>query len=362
MLPWWDVFGGEGQRSLRSLAFYERDRLVGFAPLLVRPHVYRPGIPFRRLEMLGSGENSADETCGDYLGIIAERGREKDVAFAMAHALTSDVGGEWDELMLSSMNGQSLVPSLLSEAFQSRGLQADLDEWSSSPYVPLPKTWDEYLAALKQSKRSQLRKSLRAFESWAGGEPTIVRVRTVDELANGKRVLMELHGERWASEGVFASAKFRAFHDQLMPDLLRAGALDLGWIEVRGQAVAAFYNFRWNGKLSFYQAGRRLDIPDEVRVGMTMHAYIIRRAIEDGLREYDFLAGASQYKMALALATRPLVRLRVARPSLLETARTASARGIELAKRARDWARRDLPGRAPPRVRSLVERLLGRPS
>jgi CelD/BcsL family acetyltransferase involved in cellulose biosynthesis len=362
MLPWWDVFGSEGKRSLRALAFYDDDQLVGLAPLLVRRHVYRPGIPFRRVEVLGSGEKSADETCGDYLGIIAEQGREREVASALARALTSGTLGAWDELMLSSMNGESVLPALLSEAFKARGLEADLEEWSQSPYVTLPNTWDDYLGALKQSKRSQLRKSLRAFEAWAGGEPTIVRVRTEAELAKGKKVLMELHGERWASEGVFASAKFRAFHDRLMPELLRAGALDLGWISVRDEPVAAFYNFRWNGKVSFYQTGRRLDIPDEVRVGVTMHAYIIRAAIKDGMREYDFLEGVSQYKMALALATRPLVRLRVARPSLLESARKSSARGIELAKRARDWARRDLPARAPPRVRPLVEKLLGRPS
>jgi CelD/BcsL family acetyltransferase involved in cellulose biosynthesis len=358
LLAWWDVFGSEGERELRSLAFYDGDRLVGFAPLLLRRHVYRPGIPFRRLEMLGSGELESDETCADYLGVIAEKGREADVASAFAAALASNVAGGWDELVLSSMNGDGVLPSLLRAALRARGLHVDLEEWSTAPYVALPNSWDAYLAALKSSKRAQLRKSLRAFEAWAGGPPVLTRVRSLSELAEGRRVLMALHRERWGSDGVFGSAKFRAFHDLVMPELLALGALDLGWMSVRGEPVAAFYNLRWNGKLHFYQSGRRLDVPDDVRIGLTMHAYLIKDAIEAGLREYDFLAGASQYKMALALATRPLVKLRAARVSIVETARRASVRAYDQGRRLRGWARaRDL-SRAPPRIKAILEKLL----
>ena len=44
MLPWWDAFGDSGKRSLRSIAFFEGDRMVGLAPLLARPNAYRLGI------------------------------------------------------------------------------------------------------------------------------------------------------------------------------------------------------------------------------------------------------------------------------------------------------------------------------
>ena len=32
MLPWWDIFGSEGNRELRSLAFYDGNRLVVLRP------------------------------------------------------------------------------------------------------------------------------------------------------------------------------------------------------------------------------------------------------------------------------------------------------------------------------------------
>ena len=371
LLPWWDVFGGEGGRELRTLAVYDADRLVGLLPLLSRPHRYRRAIPFRRLEMLGSGELEADETCGDYLGPLVEKGREADVARAFAEALTTNGAGAWDELVIPAMNGEGGegsegsqggeggLPKLLAAALEARDIRVALDERNVAPYIALPETFDAYLGLLKQNKRAQLRKSLRAFEAWAGGPPALVRVKTPAELAEGKRILIALHRERWGGDGVFGSAKFRAFHDRVMPELLAKGALDLGWMVVHDQPVAAFYNFRCNGKLSFYQSGRKLDIPDEVRVGVTMHAYLIKAAIEEGMREYDFLAGASQYKMSLALATRPLLELRAVRPSLRETARLAGDRAAGELRGLREKARqRDLSA-VPPRIRSVLEKVIG---
>ena len=339
LLPWWDVFGADEQRALRVLAFLDQDRLVGLAPLLVRPHVYAPALVFRRLENLGSGEQAADETCGDYLGILAERGREADVAAAFAQALVSGGAGTWDELLLASMDGGSPLPTLLQSAFVDCGYLAILEQWSVSPYISMPGTWDEYLAGLKTSRRAQIRKALRNFENWAGEAPVLRRVRSADDLDEGKRILVELHGERWTADGVFASARFRRFHELLMPALLAAGGLDLGWISVRGVPVAAFYNFVWENKVSFYQGGRRLDTPAEVQVGMAMHACLIRSAIEEGRREYDFLAGVSQYKTSFALASRPILRLRVARPSMREMARAGLARFVSGARAARDRGR-----------------------
>jgi len=355
MLPWWETFGDSGKRSLRAIAFHSDGTLVGLAPLLARPHVYAPRIPFRRLEALASGEDEADESCSDYLGLIAARGLEAPVVAAFANALASGAAGQWDELVLPSMNGESPLPALLRDELQRGGLLVSLEERDTSPYAALPGTWDEYLGLLKQSKRGQLRKSLRAMEKWAREPPVIERVRSLDQLEKGKEILLALHRERWAAggpggvgEGVFTSARYRAFQDRLMPRMLALGALDLGWMSVRGQPVTAFYNFRYDGRVLHYQAGRKLDIPEDVRPGVTMHALLIKDAIESGMREYDFLAGASQYKMALATATRPLVTLRAARPSFVESARRTSEQARASARRLRDYAKNAHAARRSP--------------
>jgi CelD/BcsL family acetyltransferase involved in cellulose biosynthesis len=330
VLPWWEVFGPRDGRALRVLAFRAGDRLVGLAPLLARRHVYRPRIPFRRLELLASGEDEFDETCSDYLGIVAERGFEGEVARALADALSNGVAGGWDELSLRSMQGSSVLPSLLSENLLSRRYTVKLEEQNVCPHVVLPKTWDAYLGLLKRKKRWQVRDALKAYTEWSGGPPELVRVRSEAELVEGKRILRSLHRERWSAggvtteEGVYRSPLFSAFHDRVMPELLAMDALDLGWLSARGKPVAAFYNLRYDGRVFHYQSGRTLDVPENVRVGIVMNAALIRSAIEDGMREYDFLAGEAVYKSALAPMTRPLVTLRAARPSVVELARRAT--------------------------------------
>ncbi|HEU4406269.1 MAG TPA: GNAT family N-acetyltransferase [Polyangiaceae bacterium] len=354
-LAWWRVFGGQDGRELRALAFSRGGRLVGLAPLLARPYAYAPGVRFRRLELVATGEREADETCSDYTGVLAERGREREVAARLAEALVGSETGPWDELVLGAQSGDDPMPALLGEALERAGARVSLETCGWAPYVPLPESFEAYLQALPPSHRYLVRRSLRQFEAWAGEEPRLERVTRPADLRRGLRVLVDLHRERWASRGrrgVFDSAPFRAFHEAILPELLAAGALDLGWLQARGEPVAAFYNFVWDDKVYFYQSGRRVDgVPPSVRLGIVMHACAIRDAIRAGWREYDFLAGDSRYKLELALARRPLLTLRAARPSMVEALRAAADRAIERARRARGAIRRHWPAAAAAALR-----------
>ena len=189
-------------------------------------------------------------------------------------------------------------------------------------------------------------RSLRELDKWAGkGGLELRTARTPCELNEGVRVLRELHAERWTAagrDGAFASDRFARFHESVMPRLLAGedGAeLELSWLSVRGQPIAAAYNVVYGGKLYFYQSGRRVDVPKGVRPGIALHAMAIRASIEAGRREYDFLAGASRYKRDLALATRPLVTLRAIAPGLraraVEAARSLAERAIDRVRAAR---------------------------
>jgi CelD/BcsL family acetyltransferase involved in cellulose biosynthesis len=120
-----------------------------------------------------------------------------------------------------------------------------------------------------------------------------------------------------------------------MESLAAENALELLWLTVRGEPVAAFYNVVWQGKVYFYQSGRKLDVPESVRPGIVLHARAIRRAIERGRREYDFLAGSSQYKRKLATGIHPLVLVRAVRAPLREALRRAADRGFDHVRQLR---------------------------
>ena len=356
LIPWWRSFGNEGGRELRVGVLHRGDALVGLVPLLARWHWYALGIPFRRLELLGTGERERDEVCSEYLNMIVERGAEGEVVTSLAQALMRGVFGRWDELVLDAMDGTSAVPELLASELRQSEARATIEEISVSRYIPLPATWEAYLDALPSASRYLVTRSLRDFATWTGDGLELREARSRLDLVEGRRVLLALHDSRWGDGGAFASPRFDAFHGDVMPALLDRGALDLSWLYAHGEPVAALYNLRWNGRVYCYQSGRRLDLPRSIRPGIVMHAHGIRRSIEAGMREYDFLGGSSLYKRKLAPATRPLVRLRAVRPRLRETARVAAERMTAAARVGRDFARaRVLAWRPRPKGAASVE-------
>lgn len=349
LLSWWRVFSES--RSLRAGLVFEDGRLIGFAPLLARRHWYRSCLPFRRLELLGTGEDEADETCSDYVGILAERGQEEVVAAEIASGLVMGAFGAWDELHLSLQDGSSKMPDLVGARLNRGGIPTTKAVINHCPYIPLPATFEDYLAALSPTHRALVRRSMRAFERWSGGEVRFEQVERAEDLPHGVSILRDLHAERWQdhrSGGVFGSNRFSAFHRAVLPQLLEKGQVELCWLSVRGEPVAAQYNLIYGDTVYFYQSGRKLDVPSGVRPGTVMHAYSIRRAIEAGRKEYDFLAGSQRYKLELSLASRPLVELRAVRPVVLETARRMADLGAAQVRALRASVRWLRGGAAAP--------------
>jgi CelD/BcsL family acetyltransferase involved in cellulose biosynthesis len=346
LTTWWRVFGPLQGRRLCLALFHDGGRLVGLAPLLGRTHWYKPGIPFRRLEPLGSGEREEDSICSDYLNVIAERGAERPVAAALAAALAAGALRRWDELVIPLMDGLGEMPGMLVEACRAAGLSAERTVTGAAPYATLPSTWEDYLKGLGKKGRYAVLHGLRDFEEWAGGPARVERVTSAANLARGTSVLIDLHQRRWRSAGQpgrFAVPRFRQFHEAVWPRLLADGALELAWLVGRGEPVAAQYNLVWGGKVYFYQCGRRVDVPGHVRPGTVLLAQLIRGAIEAGRREFDFLNGEAQYKRRLAAATRPVVQVRVTRPSWRERARLLVQSGKRWVRRVRQAARASTP-------------------
>jgi CelD/BcsL family acetyltransferase involved in cellulose biosynthesis len=99
------------------------------------------------------------------------------------------------------------------------------------------------------------------------------------------------------------------------------GDLELAWLEVRQEPVAAAYGFRTGDRLYYYQCGRRLDVPARIRPGIVLLQLLMQGAMASGVREFDFLGGAARYKSLFARHGRPLVQLRIARASWRERLR-----------------------------------------
>jgi CelD/BcsL family acetyltransferase involved in cellulose biosynthesis len=354
LLAWWRQFGESDGRELRAVAVEDRGELVGLVPLAIRSATHRRAIPVRRVELLGTGENEADEVASDYVGALAASGKQNDVARVVADAIVDGSLGEWDELRLPAMSCEDPFVPRLAEALRGRGLAAPVTRSGEAYFVSLPRTWSTYLRELGSSRRYVVTRSLRELDRWAGkGGWELRSAVTTADLDEGRRVLHDLHAERWSAagrRGAFASARFKRFHDEVMPRLLAGedgASLDLLWLTVRGQPIAASYSVVFANKVYFYQSARCLDVPKTVRPGIAMHALAIQRSIEAGRREYDFLQGTSRYKRDLAQGSRSLVTLRAVAPHLraraVEVARRLTERAVAQVRGLRRHARRAAP-------------------
>jgi CelD/BcsL family acetyltransferase involved in cellulose biosynthesis len=341
MITWWRVFGPDDGRRLRALAVRDGHALVGLLPLVARRTRYRRVIPMARLELVASGEDQVDEIHSEYLGPLAASGREAEVADALARYL-EDQRDAWHEIVLPALDAEAPAVRALEPAFAGHGLTCASDVTATCPFIALPKRWDDYLGKLPADDRYMARRTLRDFEKWAGKGFRVEVARTHEDLARGKEILHRLHEHRWQAgghDGAFASERFRRFHDMVMPALLDRDELDLRWLLVNGEPIAASYSVVRDGRVYYIQGGRSTSVPKGVRPGIALHLYTIRAAIEAGRREYDFLGGDARYKHQLATGTRRLVELRVTRPSLPETARTVLEAGREVYVMARATVR-----------------------
>lgn len=324
LLTWWRVYGGWQGRQLRLGLFHEAGQLIGLAPLLRRRHWYRGTLPFRRLELLASGEPAQHGIYSNHLSILAEQGAEEQVAAHLVQAICSQVFGSWDEVVLPMMPGDSPMPGLLVNAFRVAGIPAEQSEMAHAPYIVLPATWEDYLQSLGSNSRRNIQRSRKAFDAWSSGTTRLESVTRPADLEKGKQILVHLHHARWASDGqqgVFRSPFYLQFHNALMSQLAERGSLELHWLSAHEEPVAVLYGMGWGDKIYAYQTGRRTDLPSHLRPGAVLLALVIRRAIETGRREFDLLAEDRFYKRQLAPSVRPLVRVRAARAGLLESMR-----------------------------------------
>ncbi len=339
LLPWWKIYG-QG-RHLRVGIVFESEQVIGLIPLQLRCFWYRPGIPFRRLEFLGADVDEEDGVCSEYLNLIAAERKENKVLHAVKQQLVAGKFGAWDELVLAAMDGEHPLVSQITKAFTLLGFSCHLKTTTQASYVPLPNSWDEYLKQLGKNRR-YVTKSLRDFEEWTKGKAVFHKARNEQELEAGKNALHALHAQRRQpaeQQGVFSYPRFVDFHNEVMNSFRAVDGLDLHWLTFNGRPLAALYSLRWNNKIYFYQSGRVMDVPNNIRLGIVLHAYCLRQAIGEGCREYDFLGGVAQYKQKLSLATRPLVEFRVVKPLLKERLRFFSDRGIRLARHIKNWFR-----------------------
>lgn len=262
-----------------------------------------------------------DFGCPDHLDILASP--EADLG-AVVTALKSL---SWDIVVLSNLAPDATNATRLAAALSHCGCAIRREALQSCPYLELPNSWEEYLAALSPTRRQSVRRKERnLFRNHA----VVVTDYGPNRLEEGWRRLVRLHERRWGSGGAFSDPRVEQLHRCFAREVARRGQLWLSTLDLDGEPAAAWYGFAHRDTVYFYQSGRDPRWAAE-SVGFVLMAMMIRRAIERGYRRFDFLRGAEPYKMQWTASRRVTVELVAFRPNW----RGQWLRGLDLAGRLR---------------------------
>ena len=179
--------------------------------------------------------------------------------------------------------------------------------------VPLPGTFDEFLAALKPRMRGKVRSALRKGEEqgamghWCD-EPALLPLHL--------EALYDLHRRRWemaGEAGSFADERRCQLYETSMPRLMRSGRLRMSRLTLDGDTVAYQLGVLEGGRYYQLQEGYEPEVQD-IRLGINLRAWSIARLIEEGVRSYDFLAGIMPHKTDWGAEYRPTTTIAFALP------------------------------------------------
>ena len=245
----------------------------------------------------------------DYLDIIVRRGAEDAVYNALLGWLAKH-SIDYDEVCLCNIpqNSPTLarVPALAPE----HGLRAETGIEDVCPVLRLPRRFEDYLAALDKKKRHELRRKLRRAAGVA--DWYIVEPDKHDLEAELSRFLDLMAASSPEKAAFLAVPENRMFFRRIVPLMAEHGWLQLAFLTVEGEAVAAYLNFTYRHRVLVYNSGIRPGTHDYLSPGIVLLGWLIRYAIEQDYTEFDFLRGNEPYKYDLGGRDTYVYRLSIA--------------------------------------------------
>jgi len=228
--------------------------------------------------------------------LLAALGRRSDWRVADLHGLPAD--RPWLELLTEAAAAQGF------------GVEVSDDQNGIAPFLPIPGSYEEYLASLPAKLRHEIKRKARKLETEGGPfHVTLAQRETLEEYLDR---FVALHRTSEGPKGVFMQPGMEIFFRRLGEAFLPRGVFNLTFIEVNGEKVAGTIGFRFEGTESLYNSAFDREW-QQLAPGMVLVAEDIRIAIEAGCSAFDLLKGDYAYKYRFGAYPRAVKRLVISR-------------------------------------------------
>jgi CelD/BcsL family acetyltransferase involved in cellulose biosynthesis len=286
---WWEEFGEDREQVLLSVA--------DGAPCAVVP-LMREG---DRLTFAG------DTSICDYMDVVSA---EEDRVALLEAVLRSLSEEPWSALELWALRGDSPTYAALSAVCERLGMALEREVEDVCPQLDLPGDWEEYLAGLDKKDRHELRRKQRKLSQ--GGEPDLEVLTSPEDVTAALDDFVRQHKSSRSDKETFMTEQMEQFFRRVVPALAAEGAVEMIFLRLGGVRAACVLCFRTDGDLLLYNSGYEPAYAG-LSVGLLSKAMALQRAIELGLRRFDFLRGAEPYKYDLGAKDVPVYRCVVRR-------------------------------------------------
>lgn len=338
-----------GPRRPPDLVEVLRDgRLVGLALLGFRRHAQGMVVPVNGWFLHETGHSDVDDLTVEHNGVLADKAYADEVHERFLDYCLRELPAA-DAMFLSGVTEGTPLANAVANASQPRWNTPRI--MKERPYFTvdlerLRAEGKEYLSYLGSSTRSQIKRSMKAYEAECG--PLVLRSASTSEEARAFFAeMLELHNIAWQArgkEGAFAFQEILDFHLRMIPRAIVNGDVQLLRISAGEKVLGVLYNFVWQGRVSSYQSGFAFSERNKLKPGLVCHTLAVKHCLDLGLNVYDFLAGDHRYKAQLSTDRGTMRWLRLER-------RTTKMGLLRQARDARDTLRQWKAGVAQWRAR-----------
>lgn len=234
------------------------------------------------------------EDVTDYSDLLFDSDHQEAFYDALADHLIAN-RDRYESLDLCNIPAESPTYTYLPDLLEQKGFEVAVAQQEVCPVIPLPDDFKGYFALLDKRERKDVSRKVRIANAQESVDWYIVNGK--HDLETETEKFLYLMGASHPEKAQFLeNPQHVDFFKRIVPVAHKAGWLQMNFLEVAGEAVAAYVNFDYNNRILVYNSGLDPDKAGQLSPGIVLLAYNIEHAIENQRSEFNFLRGDEQYK------------------------------------------------------------------